>query len=153
MISNPLSLAALLETGVAIMVATRDEDLRAHVTRGWGGYLDAETGQLALALSEYPGSGVIADLEANGQVAVNLARPVNYQSMQVKGVVDSMGDCSDEELRRVRAHLGRFVDETESVGSPRIIERIAGSEFVQVRITVDRSYEQTPGPGAGGELR
>jgi hypothetical protein len=55
MISHPLPLAELLETGVAIMVATRDAELRTHVTRGWGGYLEAGTGHLALALTDYPG--------------------------------------------------------------------------------------------------
>lgn len=153
MISDPLPLAQLLETGVAIMVATRDARLRAHVTRGWGGYLDAETGQLVLALSDYPGSEVVADLGANGLIAVNLARPLNYQSMQLKGTVDSIGECSAAELARVDAHLGRFVEEAAAVGSPRIIARIAGSEFVRVRVSVDRAFEQTPGPGAGAELR
>jgi hypothetical protein len=153
MISDPLPLAQLLETGVAIMVATRDARLRAHVTRGWGGCLDAETGQLVLALTDYPGSGVVPDLEANGLIAVNLARPSNYQSMQLKGTVDSIGDCGAEELARVEAHLARFVEETAQAGAPPIIARIAGSEFVRVRVTLDRAYEQTPGPDAGAELR
>jgi hypothetical protein len=151
-ISDPLSLADLLDTGVAIMVATRDAELRTHVTRGWGGYVDAGTGHLSLALTDYPGSGVVPDLEANGRIAVNLARPVNYQSMQLKGTVISIGDCTTDERARVDRHVTRFVEETESVGSPAIIARIAGSEFIQVRVAIRRSYEQTPGPGAGGEL-
>jgi hypothetical protein len=153
MISDPLPLAGLLETGVAIMVATRDADLRAHVTRAWGGHLDGETGRLVLALTEYPGSSVIANLESNGQIAITLARPLNYQSMQLKGVVESISDCSGEQLGRVRAHITRFVEEGALVGSPRVIERLAGSEFVQVRVVTDRSFEQTPGPCAGAELR
>ena len=153
MISDPLPLAELLETGVAVMIATRDAQLRTHVTRGWGGYLDVETGQLVLGLTDYPGSGVAADLEANGRIAINLARPSNYQSMQVKGVVDSICDCGTEELARIEAHLARFVEEAVQVGTPGIIARIAGSAWVQVRVTVDRSYEETPGPGAGAELR
>jgi hypothetical protein len=118
MISNPRPLAGLLETGVAIMVATRDAALRTHVTRGWGGYLDAGTGHLALALTDYPGSGVVRDLEANGLIAINLARPLNYQSMQLKGVVASIGDCTTQERARVAAHVARFVEETVSVGTP-----------------------------------
>ena len=153
MISDPLPLAGLLETGVAIMVATRDANLRTHVTRGWGGYLDGETGRLVLALTGYPGSRVVTNLESNGQIAINLARPLNYQSMQLKGVVDSIGDCSDEQLSRVRAHIARFVEEGELVGSPSVIARLAGSEFVQVRVVPSHSYEQTPGPSAGAELR
>ena len=153
MISDPLPLAELLETGVAIMIATRDAQLRTHVTRGWGGYLDTETGQLVLGLTDYPGSGVVADLKANGRIAINLARPSNYQSMQVKGIVDSICGCDTGELARIEAHLARFVEEAVLVGTPRIIARMAGSEFVQVRVTVDRSYEETPGPGAGAELR
>jgi hypothetical protein len=152
-ISDLLPLVDLLETGVAIMVATRDAELRTHVTRGWGGYLDTETGHLSLALTDYPGSGVIPDLEANGLIAVSLARPVNYQSMQLKGMIASIGDCTTEERARVNAHVARFVEETVLVGSPRTIGRIAGSEFIQVRVAIDHSYEQTPGPDAGAELR
>jgi hypothetical protein len=152
MISDPLPLAELLETGVAIMVTTRDAELRTHVTRGWGGYLDPETGQLGLALTEYPGSGVVSDLEANGLIAINLARPINYQSMQLKGIVVSIADCATEERARVDAHIARFVAETALVGSPGTIARIAGRDFIQVRVSVDRSYEQTPGPSAGAEL-
>jgi hypothetical protein len=152
-ISDPLPLVDLLETGVAIMVATRDAELRPHVTRGWGGYLDPDTGHPSLALTRYPGSDVIPDLEANGLIAVNLARPVNYQSMQLKGVVSSIGGCTTEERARVDSHVARFVEETFLVGSPRIIARIAGSEFIQVRVAIDHSYEQTPGPSAGAELR
>jgi hypothetical protein len=152
-ISDPLPLVDLLETGAAIMVATRDAELRTHVTRGWGGYLDAETGHLSLALTDYPGSGVIPDLEANRLIAVSLARPVNYQSMQLKGVVASIADCTTEEQARVNAHVARFVEETVSVGGPRTIARIAGSQFIQVRVAIDHSYEQTPGPDAAAGLR
>jgi hypothetical protein len=152
-ISDPLLLVDLLETGVAIMVATRDAELRTHVTRGWGGCLDAETGHLSLALTDYPGSCVISDLEANGLIAVSLARPVNYQSMQVKGVVASISDCTTEERARVDAHVARFVEESVLVGGPRTIARIAGSEFIQVRVAIDHFYEQTPGPDSGAELR
>jgi hypothetical protein len=94
---------------------------------------------------------VVRDLEANGLIAINLARPLNYQSMQLKGVVASIGDCTTEERARVAAHVARFVEETVSAGTPRTIARIAGSEFVQVRVAVDHSYDQTPGPGAGAE--
>src|ERR1700753_2254062 len=124
MVWKPLPLAELLETGVAVMVASRDAELRTHVTRGWGGPLDAPPGDLVLALTLQPGCPVLDDLRANGLIAINLARPVNYQSMQLKGVVRSIGDCSPEQRARIDAHVARFVDETESVGSPRIIGRL-----------------------------
>lgn len=56
------------------------------------------------------------DLEANGLIAINLAWPLNYQSMQLKGVVAGIGDCTTQDRARVAAHLARFVEETVSVG-------------------------------------
>jgi hypothetical protein len=145
-------LAELLEVGAAIMVATRSDDLRPHVTRGWGGRLDAGAGRLDLALAVSDGLGVVADLEANGAIAVTLARPSNYQAMQLTGHVEWLGELTPSDRERVDAHVARFVAEATSVGMAPEVSALVGDRFVAVRIAMQRFYEQTPGARAGSPL-
>ncbi len=134
------------------MVATRDEGLQTHVTRGWGGQFDPEHRQLAVALNVSPDSDVIRDLEANGAIAVTLADPTTYRAVQLTGFVEWVGDLTDEDRRRVADHIDRFVEAVASIGMPPESVRLAGEQFVAVQVQVHQTYEQTPGPGAGSPL-
>jgi hypothetical protein len=145
-------LEALLAAGAAIMVATRDEHLRPHVTRGWGGRLDAATGRLDLALTVSDGLEVVADLEANGAIAVTLVRPTSYLALQVTGHVEWIGDVNESDQARIDAHVERFVAEVTAIGMTPATASLAGGRFVAVRVAMDRFYEQTPGAKAGSAL-
>jgi hypothetical protein len=145
-------LEALLAAGAAIMVATRDDHHRPHVTRGWGGRLDAETGRLDLALSVSDGLEVVADLEANGAIAVTLVRPTNYLALQVTGHVEWIGDLNESDQERIDAHVERFIAEVTSIGMTPATAKLVGERFVAVRIAMRRFYEQTPGTKAGSAM-
>jgi general stress protein 26 len=145
-------LSELLETGAAIMVATRDEDLRPHVTRGWGGRLDAAAEALELALTVSDDLHVVADLEANGEIAVTVVSPTSYLAMQVTGHVEWIGQVGPDDRERIDTHLARFVDEVTTVGMSPTVARIAGDRFVAVRIALRQFFEQTPGARAGSRM-
>lgn len=145
-------LEALLGVGSAIMVATRDERNHPHVTRGWGGRIDPATGRLDLAITVSDDLRVVADIEANGAVAVTLVRPTNYLAMQLTGVVEWIGDISPADQQRIDEHIERFVGEVMTTGMPPSVRLIAGDRFVAIRIAMQRFFEQTPGPKAGGTL-
>jgi hypothetical protein len=145
-------LEELLAAGSAIMVATRDKQNRPHVTRGWGGHLDADTGRLDLAITVSDASFVVADLEANGAVAVTLVRPTNYLGMQLTGHVEWIGEVGPADQERIDAHVGRFVDEVMAVGMTRSAEALAGSRFVAIRIAMHQFFDQTPGVKAGSAM-
>jgi hypothetical protein len=141
-------LDALLSSA-AVVVATRDEHLRTHITRGWGPRLDAATGRLDLALTTSDDPCIVSDLQANGAIAVTAAMPTTYEAMQVKGTVEWMGELSPEAQHRVDAHLDAFLAEVTSVGMTREVVCLFGTGLVAVRIAVDQVFEQTPGAGAG----
>ena len=145
-------LKELLAVGSAIMVASRDENNRPHLTRAWGGRIDPATGRLDLALTVSDDSRVIADLEANGAIAVNLVRPTNYLSMQITGVVEWIGDVSPSDQQRIDEHVERFVGEVVTVGMSPSTRILAGSRHVAIRIAMQQFFEQTPGLKAGSTL-
>lgn len=134
------------------MVATRDEHNRPHVTRGWGGLLDAETGRLDLALTVSDDLEVVADLEANGAIAVTLVRPTNYLAMQLTGHVEWIGEVNPSDQERIDAHIEQFVGEVMTVGMPREVALIAGDRFVAIRVAIGQCFDQTPGARAGSSL-
>ena len=145
-------LEELLEVGAAIMVATRDEQNRPHVTRGWGGRFDASTERLDLAITVYDDLKVVADLEANAAVAVTLVRPTNYMAMQLTGVVEWMGEVNPEDRQRIDDHVERFVGEVTAVGMSPATRILAGNRYVAIRIAVNECFDQTPGPKAGSVM-
>jgi general stress protein 26 len=145
-------LNGLLEVGAAIMVATRDEDNRPHATRGWGGRLDASAEHLDLYITVSDDLHVVADLEANGAVAVTLVRPTNYLAMQVTGYVEWIGDVTATDRERIDAYITLFVDEVVTIGMPASSGLLAGDRYMMIRIALQDFFEQTPGEKAGSTL-
>jgi hypothetical protein len=145
-------LEELLAAGSAMMVATRDDGNRPHVTRAWGGRIDPATGRLDLALTVSDDLHVIADLEANAAIAVNIVRPTNYLSMQITGVVEWIGDVSPSDQQRIDEHVERFVGEVVAVGMSPSTRILAGTRHVAIRIAMQQFFDQTPGPKAGSTL-
>ena len=145
-------LEAMLDEGVVILVVTRDDDLRPHVARAWGGLLDTEAGRLDLAVTVHDDGRVVADLEANGSVAVLIGRPSTYQTMQITGHVELIGTPGPTDLERINVHLERLVTEGATIGLPKSLVRLAGERWVTIRVALDQFYEQTPGHKAGSAL-
>jgi hypothetical protein len=95
---------------------------------------------------------VIADIEANGAIAVTLVRPTTYQAVQVTGTVEWIGELTPADQARVDAHLEGFLGEVMQVGMTRDTARLLGERLVAVRVAVEQAFAQTPGPGAGSAL-
>jgi hypothetical protein len=146
-------IAELVRQGVALVVATRDLDLRPAVTRGWGPALSDDGGELMLCVEAPPGSPTRDNLAAGAPLAANLSRPSTYSAVQLKGTVRDMRAPSAAELDRVAAHVDAFAVEVAGLGmDPEAARGFAGAEFVTVVVDVTERYDQTPGSGAGAPL-
>lgn len=148
-------LTELLDSGAAVVVATRDDELVPHVTRGWGGTFDAADERLDLCLTVSPDLAVVSDIEAIAafaSIAVTVAHPTTYRAMQVTGTVEWIGDITPEDRSRIDAHIERFVAQVIPVGMPPDSGRIAGTAFIAVRVAIAQCFEQTPGAKAGSAL-
>ena len=146
-------LARLVEGGIAIVVATRDDDMRPQITRAWGASVAEDGTELTLCVTASEGSRALDNLRANGAIALTFCRPTTYRTVQAKGVVTDLRQPGERELARRDEHLVDFLDETDQVGlERRVARRVAAGEVVAVTVAVRELYEQTPGPGAGTRL-
>jgi hypothetical protein len=140
--------------GVAVGVATRDDELRPEFARGWGPEVSADRESLTLCVSAPVGSRMRANLESNGALAVGFSPPTIARAVQVKGVALHVDEPEAADLERVERHVSSFVAEAERVGAPAELSRrmFVGAGLVTVRFAVDELFDQTPGPTAGRRL-
>lgn len=144
--------AAFLGSGVAIMVATRDAELRPEIVRGWGPELRDDGLALDLCLNVPAGSAARANLEANGAIAINCTRPSTYRAMQIKGRVVEVRVPGERDLARAQDHAAAFTADTAKVGAPAPVAHYVGAIDLAVTVEIEELYDQTPGPAAGRRL-
>jgi hypothetical protein len=145
--------AAFLVGGVAIVVATRDEELRPEIARGWGPEVAGDGTGVTLCVGVAPGSRTRANLEGNGAIAATFSQPSTYRTVQLKGSALELREPPREQLARVQEHLEAFVDEVRQVGlDPERGRALLEPELLSVTFDVRELYDQTPGPNAGARL-
>jgi len=123
-ISNDL--AAFLESGLPVLVGTRDAQLVPESSRGFGARVGAGGTEVTVYMPEAFSTSSFASLRDNGRIAVCFSRPTDHRSFQVKGRVLELGACGDED----RPHLERYArlaaQTLAEVGIPgRILRRLA----------------------------
>ena len=148
------NLIELIHGGVAVGVATRDDDLRPEFARGWGPEVSADGRSLRVCVAPEPGSPMRANLEGNGAVAVGFSPPTIARAVQVKGVATWVGEPEPADLERVERHLRSFVAEAGRIGAPAELSQrmFASTGLVAVQLSIDEVFDQTPGPTAGRRL-
>ena len=100
-------LAAFLQEGVGIHIATRNAALRPNGTRALAVTVEADGLHVVVYVAEAAAARILPDLEANGQVAVGFGRPIDDRACQVKGRVH----------RRAGRDRGRAAGGLRAVGS------------------------------------
>ena len=140
--------------GVAVGVATSDDDLKPEFARGWGPEVSADGRSLRLCLTAPEGSQMRANLELNGAVAVGFSPPTIARAVQVKGVVSATEELDAADLERVERHVGSFVAEAARIGAPEELSRrmFVRAGLIAVQFSIDEVFDQTPGPTAGRRL-
>ena len=143
-----------IQGGVAVGVATRDDDLRPEFARGWGPEVSPDGRSLRLCVTAPEGSRMRANLRQNGALAVGFSPPTIARAVQVKGVVAAIHDPEAADLERVERHVHSFVEEAGRVGAPPELSRrmFVGTGLVTVVFSIDEVFDQTPGPTAGRRL-
>lgn len=147
--------AALIERRVSIIVGTRDAALRPHVMRATGCRLSADRRRLLVLMPALSGADVLADLRANGRVAVVFSEPTTHRTLQVKGKDAVVDDPAADEQALVGPYRTRFADEIAQLGfGPTVAATLLGRDepLAAIRFTIAEAFEQTPGPAAGERL-
>jgi len=152
---SPISeeLAAFLEGGVSTLVGTRSDDLRPAACRAMGTRVAPDRRTISVFIPEATAERSLANLRANGRVAVTFSLPRTYRSVQLKGTCVDIHPTPPEERERQRAYAASFVDELEVVGVARTTTaRVAWWPSVTIVVRVEELFDQTPGPAAGRRM-
>ena len=146
-------LKAFIESGVAVLVSTGDAERRPCVTYGWGPRVREDGRTIDVFLDEPRAGQTLANARANGHMAMTVAGPVSYRSVQLKGIFAESGDATADDEAWVVKHREAFVIETSLVGDPPdAIRGMWMDDIVRLSFVAERAFDQTPGPGAGKPL-
>ena len=146
-------LAAFLGEGLGIHVATRNAAFMPNGGRALALAVSDDGTEITVYLASIVLERLRADLEANGQLAVGVARPPDERACQIKGFFLGVRDARPDERPRVEGQFRAFLDNLEYIGIPR--EPMANWTLwpaSAIRMRVTALFEQTPGARAGEPL-
>jgi len=145
----PPELAEFLESGISILVGTRDARLMPEVARVLGARVEKGGRELTLFVPEATGARTLANARENGRLAVCFAA-VDHTSYQIKGSLAGVRAARADERRRIERYRAALAQHFGSVGlPPRLTNRLNHWPAHALRLAVEAVFLQTPGPGAG----
>lgn len=146
-------LAAFLESGVSVLVGTRDARLVSECQRALGVRVEPDGQHFVVFVPCAVGERIVADARATGRIAVCFARVEDHHSIQLKGSVAEIREAQAPERAQIERYRNAFADVLAVIGMPRALTlRMAHWPCWAIRVRVDASFVQTPGPGAGRPL-
>lgn len=143
----------LLQTGVSVVVGTRDATLMPECTRAWGIRIGEDRRTITIFLTEAISPKTLKNLRENGLVAVSCTRPTDHVACQLKGHVRNIRPADQRDQTRSRNWHREFVEEIVAIGVPAETGLAWITEpDLAVEIDVTEVFQQTPGPGTGEKL-
>ncbi|MBK8160510.1 MAG: hypothetical protein IPK59_17645 [Rhodospirillaceae bacterium] len=148
---------ALLAGPVAISVAGRNAELCPSVAHAYG-CRTLEGGKLirVFVLREETRQ-LLADINANGEVATVYSDVRSFRSVQIKGQDARIVPFDTADVQQRLAHGRITADELLALGYPSALAHgyfsvPAKADFVTIEFAPRDVFRQTPGPGAGDKL-
>lgn len=149
-------LKRFLESGLVVLVATRNDALQPFVTRGWGVLVhDDDRLRISVCVPRQASARTLADLAANGRIAVSCGHQATFRAVQIKGRSVLVEDASMIEgaLERATEQFALFVEEAVKLGvPPHLAQVLFTTDLVSITVVADEIFDQTPGPGAGKKV-
>jgi hypothetical protein len=143
-------LAAFLESGLAITIATRDADLQPDGAWAWAARVHEDRTHLTVFLHEKGAEAMLRNLTVHPEIAVALDLPSSHRACQVKGRFVAARRARPAERARVERQVEAFVADLESIGVGRELTAAWTCwPCAALKIRVAQLFEQTPGPGTG----
>lgn len=137
---------------VAVLVGTGDKDQHPEGLGAWGPRVSGDQ-SLDVFLDAERADRTLANLRDNGRIAITLAYPISYRSVQFKGRVRDVADATGDDLEFVRKHREAFVVVTSLIGDPpETIRALWLDRVIRVTMDIEHAFDQTPGPEAGKPL-
>jgi hypothetical protein len=146
----PSTLVDLLQTGVSIVVGTRDASLMPECTRAWGIRVGKDGRSVTIFLTELISKTTLYNLRENGLVAISCTRPTDHVACQIKGRMRAIRPVGERDRKDSRQWHREFTEELVAIGVPaELCEALITEPALAVDIEVTEVFHQTPGPGTG----
>ena len=146
-------LARFLESGISVLVGTRDARLRPDCVRAAGVRADAAAGTLTVFQPAATSERALANHAANGRIADTVTRAFDHRSLQVKGGVLEVRPSTAPERDEIARYLELLAADWGHVGVPRKSTKSMNHwPSFTVTMRCEALFEQTPGPDAGQRL-
>lgn len=146
----PQPLLDLLDTGVSVMIGTRDAALTPECTRAWGIRVEPDRSMVTVFVTETISRRTLANLRANGRIAITCTRPSDHTACQLKGTVRLIRQADPRDEEHKNRWKREFFSEIMAVGVPaELCEALITDPILAVEVDVQEAFGQTPGPGAG----
>jgi hypothetical protein len=143
-------LIEFMESGVSMLVGTRDAALRPDAVRAYGVAVSPDRRGLTVYVPDALAARALANIADNPQVAVMLSRPIDHRALQVKGTVRAMRASGPEDRAIQERYLAAFVEQLYCVQLPRALtRRLHYFPSTALELEIADLFMQTPGPGAG----
>lgn len=148
-------LATFLESGLSIVVATRDGDLQPDGAVAWAARVHEGGTRLTVYLHEMAARQMLRNLEKHPAIALDFDLPTSHRACQVKGNCRSSRPARDDERAIVDRQIEGFGTDLEGIGIPREMTNVAWQTWpcMALEVEVTHLFEQTPGPGTGEPLK
>ena len=145
-------LAQFLQSGIGVLVGSRDARMIPEVARAFGARVEAGGRELVVFVPVATAERTLANARENGRLAVCFAA-IDHRSYQVKGRVTRVRAADEEERKSIERYRAALAQHYGAVGMPpRLTYRIDHWPAHAFRIAVEAVFLQTPGPDAGVPL-
>ena len=138
-----------------MVIASSDGALEPDVVRGCGCRVSRDRRQVTVLVEPSRAGTLLADIAANGRVAVVFSQPSTHRTIQLKGSDASIVKVTPSDRAIAVRHLAAWKEELSSIGyTPDFAGALRGpaEHLAAIRFTPSAAYQQTPGPGAGQRL-
>lgn len=143
----------LLQTGVSVVVGTRDSTLMPECTRAWGIDVGKDRAFVTIFLTEAISRQTLRNLNDNGLIAISCTRPTDHIACQLKGRLRRIRPATTRDVEQSRAWHREFLGELVAIGVPPSLgEAWITEPAVAIEVDVTDVFHQTPGPGTGERL-
>ena len=149
----PQNVVELLQTGVSVVVGTRDASLTPECTRAWGIRVGEDCVSVTIYLTESVSHQTLKNANDNGLIAISCTRPTDHVACQLKGRVRKIRPATQHDAEQSRTWHRQFLEELLAIGVPRPLgEAWITEPALAVEVDVTDVFHQTPGPGTGEKL-
>jgi hypothetical protein len=149
-------LAAFIQGGVSVVIASSNARLEPDVVRGCGCRVSRDRRRVTVLFDLSRGDRILQDCAASRQIAVVFTQPSTHRTIQLKGTDAATVRTAAADRAVARDHRERWIQELVQLGyTLEFSAAIWGSlptSLAAIAFTPTSAYQQTPGPTAGQPL-